>query len=411
MNQSTVLRQKSPGKGIVKSKTVAYLYRRETELKFVTTNRKGKTHITYGITEEWIEKYENFLNGKCRDLPGPIDNQPLKDRLKNRNIAQQTYAVNELVWRFLQKLYGGGPEVVYKEKSGSFIVSDVDGFSDTNDTYARSIKSEVLDLSLRNSIMDLDRTLKFDTDNPFKPMRMPNPGFYCYINTCLQVLLGMPEFVDYIVQGKYKDLIKPEKARFWPAVAETVLAYNKGETYFTPDSVKTIALDNFNPSQQHDAHEFLNFLMSGMQDEVNLPQPQKQIVHKNGASAWEHYKKYNISLLDQLFAGQLASRIECSKCHNVSTTYDPFLDLSLPVVSENSATLDDCFSAFLNGDETIDSYGCEKCKVNGKAVKRLHIEQFPKMLIVQLKRFQTYPKKEKIQNYVEFPIDKWEIKG
>ena len=97
----------------------------------------------------------------------------LKERLKNRAVAQQTYAVNEVVWKFLQKLYGGGPEVIYKEKSGSFIVSDIDKFSDTNDTFARSIKSEVLD-SLRNSILDLDRTMKFDNDNPFKPMRMPN---------------------------------------------------------------------------------------------------------------------------------------------------------------------------------------------------------------------------------------------
>ena len=40
------------------------------------------------------------------------------------------------------------------------------------------------------------------------------------------------------------------------------------------------------------------------------------------------------TLLDKIFGGQLVSTIVCEQCHNSSQIYEPFLDLSLPLIEE-----------------------------------------------------------------------------
>ena len=42
----------------------------------------------------------------------------------------------------------------------------------------------------------------------------------------------------------------------------------------------------------------------------------------------------NYTLIDKLFGGQLVSTIVCEQCHNSSQIYEPFLDISLPLVEE-----------------------------------------------------------------------------
>jgi ubiquitin carboxyl-terminal hydrolase 2/21 len=162
------------------------------------------------------------------------------------------------------------------------------------------------------------------------------------------------------------------------------------------------------PSQQHDAHEFMRFLLSGMQDEVNLTPPKKEVTFHNPDSAWIYYRQSNISMIDDVLAGQLTSTVSCSFCRHVSTAYDPFLDLSFPIIPDKTKTLADCLAAFQT-EEELDSYKCEKCKKEGKAKKRLAIQRFPKNLVINLKRFQTYPKKRKLKDQITYPVIDWRI--
>lgn len=351
------------------------------------------------------------MNGNSKELPGPIDNQPLKEKLKKKQIPKDTYAVNELLWRFLQKMYGGGPEITYKDRPDSFKF-DREKLSETHtthttDTYTRS--SDVVD-SMRSSILDIPKSVKLDVEKSFRPIRMTNPSFYCYMNSCLQALLGIPKFVDYITEEKYKIDTINKNPKFWSAMAEVVNAHSNKDIYFRPKSIQKLSVSQFDPSEQHDAHEFLNFVLTGLQEEINLPQPNKRIEHKNRHTAWAYFKKYNNSIIDELFAGQFTSKVMCTNCKTVSSTFDPFLDLSLPIVATSGATLNDCLAAFQEEEEIIDSYNCVKCKSHQKAKKKLQIEEFPEILIVQLKRFQTYPEKEKIVDHILFPIENWKLR-
>ena len=45
----------------------------------------------------------------------------------------------------------------------------------------------------------------------------------------------------------------------------------------------------------------------------------------------------NHTIVDKIFGGQLVSTIVCEQCQNSSQIYEPFLDLSLPLVEEKPA--------------------------------------------------------------------------
>ena len=46
---------------------------------------------------------------------------------------------------------------------------------------------------------------------------------------------------------------------------------------------------------------------------------------------WDNFKQRNKSIIVDLFYGQFKSRLHCMKCDNISTTFDPFLSLSIPI--------------------------------------------------------------------------------
>mgnify|MGYP003386019446 CR=1 FL=1 len=47
--------------------------------------------------------------------------------------------------------------------------------------------------------------------------------------------------------------------------------------------------------------------------------------------AWEQYVNRNNSVISDIFAGQLQSTVTCTECNHESYSFDPFLDLSVPI--------------------------------------------------------------------------------
>lgn len=323
----------------------------------------------------------------------------------NKSLPSNIYLINEIIWRFVHKLYGGGPEIKQYNKAISFNgtnYSDRSSEAHTADTFSRSE-------SLKNSTPEHQKSW-YSTATPYlKPVGLANPSFYCYMNSCLQTLFGMTELAQYVSHEKYKNITVKEEPVFWKAMTEVVHGHFRQNTCLVPRAVRKLSLKCFDPDEQHDAHEFLLYLLSGMQDEVNLPCPKKEVEFKNPDSSWIYYRKYNISLIDDLLAGQLISTVTCKNCKYVSTTYDHYLDLSLPIIPDKTKNIMDCLQAFQKDEEIDDSYKCEKCKINAKAVKRLTIHRCPKYLLITLKRFEVYPKKKKLRDIINFPLCNWTI--
>lgn len=53
------------------------------------------------------------------------------------------------------------------------------------------------------------------------------------------------------------------------------------------------------------------------------------------AAHWDIYKKRNDSAIADLFGGLYQSTLVCPVCEKVSITFDPFMDLTLPLPVEN----------------------------------------------------------------------------
>ena len=53
-------------------------------------------------------------------------------------------------------------------------------------------------------------------------------------------------------------------------------------------------------------------------------------VHQQAEEAWEYAHSRSSSTIQDIFAGQLQSTLQCPSCGALSHSFDEFLDLSLP---------------------------------------------------------------------------------
>lgn len=130
------------------------------------------------------------------------------------------------------------------------------------------------------------------------------------------------------------------------------------------------------------------------------------------AMAWERYLSRNTSIVVSLFQGQYRSRLTCSSCKHTSTTYTPFMSLSLPIPAKSrlkisNVTLYQCLDYFVKEEvlEKDDAWMCPKCGKKRKATKQLMISRLPDVLLIHLKRFSADGLfKNKLDVMVKYPI-------
>lgn len=107
---------------------------------------------------------------------------------------------------------------------------------------------------------------------------------------------------------------------------------------------------SFSGYGQQDTQEFLAFLLDGLHEDLNRiqkkpyiekPESTDEMVGDNEAIAnlaqqhWSIYKQRNDSVIADLFGGLYQSTLVCPDCEKVSITFDPFMDLTLPLPVEN----------------------------------------------------------------------------
>ena len=117
------------------------------------------------------------------------------------------------------------------------------------------------------------------------------------------------------------------------------------------------------------------------------------------------------TLIQQLFGGYWRSQIQCLHCQGISSTLEPYLDISLDIGDAHSVSqaLEQLVKPELLEGEN--AYHCSKCLEKVPASKVLTLHTSPKVLILVLRRFSDltgnkmtkevqYPERLDMQHYL-----------
>lgn len=233
------------------------------------------------------------------------------------------------------------------------------------------------------------------------PVGLNNLGNTCFMNSSLQCLFSAQLHVEFTEIHGNAPILK--------ALLSTLsLMQAKAEKSLSPSSLFSALSQKwkeYKKCYQQDSHEFIRRLLDVCRDE------EKRIK--------DH------SVIDQFFGGVFVSILKCQECKHVSKTKDAFLDLSISLSPKEckNVELADLLQCFLNEEFLKDEerISCEKCcKDTSKrveAIKRIEILEYPKILVLHLKRFTptmsrrtlVYAKDSKIVSF-DFRLDLEESK-
>ncbi|XP_075039657.1 ubiquitin carboxyl-terminal hydrolase 19 isoform X2 [Mixophyes fleayi] len=176
-----------------------------------------------------------------------------------------------------------------------------------------------------------------------------NLGNTCFMNSVIQSLSNTRELRDYFQDHSFESEINCNNplgtgGRLAVSFAVLLRTLWKGTHHaFQPSKLKAIVASKasqFTGYAQHDAQEFMAFLLDGLHEDLNRIQnkPYTETVDSDGRpdeevadEAWLRHKMRNDSFVVDLFQGQYKSKLVCPVCAKVSITFDPFLYLPVPL--------------------------------------------------------------------------------
>uniref|UniRef100_A0A0N5AEL9 Ubiquitin carboxyl-terminal hydrolase n=1 Tax=Syphacia muris TaxID=451379 RepID=A0A0N5AEL9_9BILA len=185
---------------------------------------------------------------------------------------------------------------------------------------------------------------------------LQNIGNTCFMNATLQMLVNCKELQVFFTGDYYKKDINPSNPLGFGGRLAKVFAefmkqmWNGMNRTYEPAAVKKLIAEKapqFANFAQHDAHEFLSFLLDGLHEDLNRVRKKAftSTVEADGRpdvevsnEAWQNHLLRNDSIFVDLFHGQLKSRLECPKCSRISVTFDPFVYLAVPFPKEKRSS-------------------------------------------------------------------------
>lgn len=252
-----------------------------------------------------------------------------------------------------------------------------------------------------------------------------NLGNSCFFNASVQCLMHVPELQRYFMgssPSEYEQQHKyfPQRSNVLKEFSNQFEKLMKVLSDLDTRPVRPMSFHKilcvfkpvFRGSQQQDAHECLILILDKlheslkMQVAINISGSTRSSIEERKRFAFDQYKKYIVnngySEINKIFYGQFESTVTCKRCKNVSFKYDPYCSLEVEIPKDSNTLYDCldnyCFKELLNGE---DMYNCEKCKSKVEATKMLKIWTIPKVMIIQLKRFDLRLKKN--NRHIQFP--------
>lgn len=226
---------------------------------------------------------------------------------------------------------------------------------------------------------------------------MYNVGNTCYLNSTLQALFHVPALVNWLLSDSHHTSKCEQNDGggecLTCAVAKTLqFSHQKSgcaiKPFYIYNKLKLICRTMV-PGQQEDAHEFLRYLLEGME---------RAYLMRRKAGKLDSYSK-ETTPINQIFGGYIRTEVKCLQCGHVSTTFQHFQDLLVDI--RKASTLDEALNSYFSREQLDNNdYKCEACKRRVPATKQFSLERAPKVLCVQLKRFSVLG--GKISRHIDF---------
>ncbi len=257
-------------------------------------------------------------------------------------------------------------------------------------------------------------------DHATVPVGIVNMGNTCYLNATLQCLRYSTPFVQYLLgEGFARDRMclinrKPMEQAFLGEYYKlmTTMVGTNGQSIRPSEVLKLLVFFNqsFLGGAQSDAQECLTTILQTLHKALCLNVKITVNVGDGESSSYDrmrkgikqyesHLKHDGYSVVDDIFGSQFESRLTCDRCGHIWASFDPYNLIPIEVVPK-ALTLYDCLDQFTSA-EHLDGITCERCGPNTGATKQFRLWTLPKMMILQLKRFD--PMMRKLNQFIQAP--------
>ncbi|XP_068929185.1 ubiquitin carboxyl-terminal hydrolase 43 isoform X2 [Petaurus breviceps papuanus] len=187
-----------------------------------------------------------------------------------------------------------------------------------------------------------------DKARPPGTQGLKNHGNTCFMNAVVQCLSNTDLLAEFLALGHYR--ARPGQAEVTEQLAGLVRAlWTRDYTpHLSVEFKNTVSKygSQFQGNSQHDALEFLLWLLDRVHEDLNSsspgqtsekpqPEPSKNVMQTLSS----HQLSPRQSFVQNHFQAQYRSSLTCPHCQKQSNTFDPFLCVSLPIPSCQTRSL------------------------------------------------------------------------